>query len=161
MEAVLGISPGTRTVGLAVLHGTLTEYRIRRFPGRWSEQKARKIITAIETLIDTHSITRVSCKVNHPSRRSANLDMLTEGIIKLCKRKGVKVRLYTLKNIYNHTHGRTVESRYINKRMLMEKLVSRYPILGREQLREHSNKHPYHVKIFEAVALADMNKNPL
>lgn len=46
--------------------------------------------------------------------------------------------------------------RNINKSKLAELICQRHPVLRHELEREQDNYNPYHVRMFEAVALATM-----
>ena len=63
-NTILGISPGTRFIGIAILaDGKLVNWQVRSFPGEWSDEKLRVILAAIDTVIVRYRIEQVTVPV--------------------------------------------------------------------------------------------------
>jgi hypothetical protein len=124
---VLAINPGSSYVGVAVFEGSeLKDWRLKVI---------KPNVLAIKRL--------------HPSRRSINLNQLVSRIKQLSKRKGLKIVRYSIKDL--ETFFSPAER--INKKKLAEMLATKYPALWHEFDKERHNKNPYHIRVFEAVAL--------
>lgn len=151
-RVVLGINPGATYVGIAVLYGTdLQEWCIKTIKGQWSSEKADKHIAIISECIERYAPDAIAIKALHPARSSTQLDELVARIAALCKRKRILCRSYTIKAAEECF---AVEGNITNKRQLAEMVAARYPVLFHELYREKSRKNPYHMRMFEAVALA-------
>ncbi len=150
-KRILGIDPGTRYLGLAVLHGSeLMDWRVKTFSGKWRKENAGKIIKIMDDYIELYEINTISLKKCHPSRTSKNLNLLVLRIKALARRKKIKVYQYSIKEI----EKLFVENRKQNKRNLIEAMVYQYPILHNDLDKEKILKNSYYFRMFEAVALA-------
>jgi len=150
---ILGISPGTRYMGVALFWGSeLVDWRVKNMEGRWSKGKMEKAMKLISRSIEQYQPDVLSIKMLHPSRTSPNLNRLVNRIKELSRRKGLKVYQYSIKELegFFHPEGR------INKRQLAEIIASRYTILSHELKREKAHRNPYHIRMFEAVGLCSI-----
>ncbi len=88
----------------------------------------------------------------NPARSSAGLDRLVGKIIALSEKQGITVYRYGIKELeaFFHSEGRS------NKRKMAELIAAEYPVLHGELNLEKRNKNPYHLRMFEAVALGAM-----
>jgi len=87
MTTVLGISPGTRLTGLALLRdGELTDWRVKTFKGPWSESKLRDIVFALKTYIDDTGVSVVALKKPDVFRTSNGLERLISELKAFCQR---------------------------------------------------------------------------
>jgi len=78
---ILGINPGMRYLGLAVLYGQeLLDWRIKVLDGKWSNEKIKKAIKILSDFFYQYEPTVMVIKKLHPSRRSENLLRLTNKI---------------------------------------------------------------------------------
>lgn len=94
---VLGISPGTRSFGYAVLRdGELVNWGLKTYRGKWSKGKQRTILDAVDELIVLHGITGIGAKVNHPSRSSKALESLYRKINQIAKKRNLHISCFTL-----------------------------------------------------------------
>jgi Holliday junction resolvasome RuvABC endonuclease subunit len=147
---IIGINPGTRYLGLAVFQDrSLFDWRIKLLDGKWSKKKIDKVIDIISEYIELHDLNSIALKKLHPSRSSKNLRLLVSRIKALAAKKKIKVYQYSIKELEDFY---LTEERH-NKRTLVEKLVSDYPFLINELEKERAHKNPYHLRMFEAVAL--------
>ena len=147
---ILGINPGARYLGLAVFRGSeLRDWRIKVTKGRWSNEKYRKIMEILSGFVEQYSPDVFAIKRLNPSRSSVGLDRLVRKIIALSEKKGIRVYQYGIKELetFFDSAGRS------NKKKMAEIIVSEYPVLYCELAKERNNRNPYHLRVFEAVAL--------
>ena len=150
---MLGISPGTRTMGLAVLrHGELIEWRIKTYKGVWSKEKLAYILRAIEKMCDYYQVTSVAIKKVDPRRASPQLEVLTEHLIAFAKEKQFSIATYSLPELMEATGRQQRNLHYA----IEESMLERYPIVRKEYQKERNNKRRYYAKMFEAVLCAYM-----
>ena len=148
---IIGINPGTRYLGVAVLYGQeLLDWRIKVLDGKWSKDKIVKAIGIVSELIGQHEPEALAIKKLHLSRRSENLSRLANKIKVLARRKKLKVYQYSIKEIEDFF----IEGEKLNRRNLIEAMVKLYPILHHDLNKERNHKNPYYFRMFEAVALA-------
>ena len=149
----LGISPGTRTMGLAVIRdGELIEWRVKTFKGIWSKEKLKYILRAIEKMCDYYRVTAVAMKKVDPLRSSKQLDVLTNNLIAHAKKKHLRIATYSLPELMKVT-GRKQKNTH---NAIAECVVEIYPGLRREYIKERNMEREYYSKMFEAVLSARM-----
>jgi hypothetical protein len=151
-KALLGISPGTRIVGLAVLYkGELVEWKVKTFKELWSGDKRKAILQTIDRLCGYHSIEVMVIKKIDPLRSSPQLDTLVAAIIRQAERKRIRVQQYSLSDLdYDLRSGKKQ-----TKDELAEKVAERHPEFRKEYLKERNNRREYYMKMFEAIAMAE------
>jgi len=93
----------------------------------------------------------------HLSRSSRNLNSLVGSIKTIAKEKNLKLCLYSLEDIKKELAA----ERRVNKMTIAEMMVVRYPFLIHELEREKKHKHPYFVRMFEAIAAGILAFNRL
>ena len=148
---IIGINPGTRYLGIAILHGSeLLDWRIKVLNGKWSEEKMKKAVGIISEFFDRYEPTHLAIKKLHPSRRSRNLAQLTAKIKEFSRRKGLEVSQYSIKDVEEFF----IEDEKLNKKNLAEVICKEYPALFYEIKKEKNHKNSYYMRLFEAVALA-------
>ena len=147
---ILAINPGTRYVGIAVFHGLeLVEWRVKVIGEKWSKEKQRKILALVRRFDEQYEPNFLAIKQLHRSRSSDNLNCLSRRIKQECRRNGLKVYQFTIKELeaFFLGKGRT------NKNKLAQVLASKYHFLLPEFQKEQENKNPYYFRMFEAVAI--------
>jgi Holliday junction resolvasome RuvABC endonuclease subunit len=150
---IIGINPGTRYLGIAVFQGPeLMDWRIKVLKGKWSKEKMKKAIEIISGFIERYEPGVLAIKKLHPSRRSLNLVQLVAKIKEFSRRKGLKVYQYSIKDVEEFFVGEDK----LNKKNLVEVIVSENPALFHELQKEKAHKNPYYIRVFEAVALASV-----
>lgn len=150
---ILGISPGTRIMGLGVVqNGELMEWQVKSFKGSWSKEKLKLILETIENLCDHFQVTDVALKVVSPLHSSKNLLVLTDRISELAKKNKVRLYKFTMQDIKR----KAGDQRKNSMNDLMESITHKYPVLKREYLKERNNLNPYYLKMFEAIAAAGL-----
>ncbi len=151
-KAVLGISPGTRIIGLAVIsNGELIEWKVKTFKETWSKDKRKAILSTISRMCEYHRIHAIAVKKIDRQWTSPQLDRLVAGIIKQAELQGITAHLYSLSDLdYDYRTG-TKQT----KDDLTEHVASKHPELQSALLRERNNRKEYHTKMFEAVAITE------
>jgi Holliday junction resolvasome RuvABC endonuclease subunit len=147
---ILAINPGSRYLGFAAFRGPeLLDWGVRVVSAatpRGGARVAGRILTeAIERFRpDTLAIKRL-----HSSRSSTTLDRLTDSIKQLSRRRKLTLRQYSIAELKNAL----CSDARANKRQLAAKVTALYPVLGHYFQKEMANRHPYYLRMFEAVAL--------
>jgi len=150
---MLGISPSTRTMGLAVLRrGELIEWRVKTFKGVWSKEKLAYILTAIEKICEYYQVTSVAIKKVDPRRSSPQLEVLTSHLTSFAKEKRFGLAAYSLPELMEATGRQQRNLHYA----IEECMLKKYPIVRKEYQKERNNKRQYYAKMFEAVLCAYM-----
>jgi Holliday junction resolvasome RuvABC endonuclease subunit len=147
----LGLNPGTRYLGLALLEGpVLQDWRIRVVQGKGPKQKLAKAKEIIGLYLRQHQPDVLVLKRLHPSRSSRTLGRLVSEIKIMARRRQMRGVQFSIGEVESLLcpEGRK------NKRRLAEVLASVYAVLHHELNREQENRNPYHVRMFEAVGLA-------
>jgi Holliday junction resolvasome RuvABC endonuclease subunit len=154
----MGINPGTRYLGLAVFQDTdLLDWRVKTFTGKWTIEKAGRILEIISEQIELYDINVMGIKKLHPSRSSSNLKILISKIKAVARRKRIEYESYSIKEIERVFLG----GEKPNKRNLADRVVAEYPVLIHDLNKEKSRKHTYYMRAIEAVALGMMIKNAI
>lgn len=144
----LGISLGTRLTGLALVTGRMLElWQVKNFDEKWSEKKLSHIVKTLERYLEDYLILSVTIKVSEPCRSSFALERLTEALMRLCERKGIKVDTCTTNDLKSFCASR-------NRREMMDYVTQLYPELDHVRGKASRIKKVYYVKIFEAVLSA-------
>jgi len=128
-----------------------TDPKLKSEPKASQRQRVERWVAQTSS-IEQYQPDVLSIKMLHPSRTSPNLNQLVNRIKELSRRKGLKVYQYSIKELedFFYPEGR------INKRQLAEIIASRYTILSHELKREKAHRNPYHIRMFEAVALGSI-----
>lgn len=142
---VLGLSVGTQLMGLAMVQkGSLEDWQVKTFSGKWDWIKLKAISLNIERYINRHGIASVILKVPEPCRSSPAIEQLTKSLVRVCEQKSVQVRLCTINDLKDICEAN-------NKTELMKATLVHYPELTYLLDRAKKDKKIYYVKIFEAV----------
>ncbi|MBX7109625.1 MAG: crossover junction endodeoxyribonuclease RuvC [Chitinophagales bacterium] len=150
-STILGISPGTRIMGLGVIqNGELVEWQVKTFKGSWSKEKLRLIIDNIQSISDHFKVSVIALKVVSPLRTSKNLLNLTKGIMETAEKNKIRLSRFTGQDLKLRAEPAEKHS----SSDLMEFVLDKYPVLKREYLKERNNLNPYYFKMFEAIAAA-------
>ncbi len=126
--------------------------------GRWSKKKLGKALDVIADAIGRYRPDVLAIKRLHPSRTSRGLESFVLQLRRSCLRNRVEIVQYTIKQLeeYFCREGQK------NKKSLAESVAAMYPELYSELNIEYpepkpgedeKHKTPYHIKMFEAVAL--------
>lgn len=149
-STILAINPGTRYIGIAVFNGSdLVDWGVRVIEGQWSSKKLDKALVVVSELVLDYQPDTLALKKTHHSRTSEQLDELCGRIEALAQERRLKISRYSIEDIKAwHVNGMRA-----NKMTLAELVSLKYPALTRALGRERSSVNPYHVRMFEAVAL--------
>lgn len=150
---VLGVSLGTRLIGIAILNGKrLDDWQVKSFRALWSEKKLAAIADMIERYVVDFKITHLAIKVPTPNTDSPAVRQIISAIESIAKENGIEYKHRTMRQLKLALIG-TCES---NKLALTDFILQKYPELETEYLRQKDIKMVYHSKVFEAVAAADV-----
>lgn len=151
-KVILGISPGTRVIGLAVIrNGELIEWKVKTFKEKWSWEKRKQILSTIDQICLYHSASVLVLKKVDPLRSSRQLDKLIAGILSQAERSHIKTMRYSLADLdYDIRTGKKQ-----TKDNVAAQVTDKRPELRKEYLHARNCNKEYHMKMFEAVALAE------
>lgn len=155
---ILAINPGTKYIGIAIFQPPdLVYWGIRVLKGKWSQEKIRNVEIALQNHIDKYHVNLLVLKKLHASRSSRNLNYLVKLIKELAKKKGIELSFYSLSDVKEFLAA----GMKTNKMAIAEIVTKRYPFLIHELEREKKHKHPYFVRMFEAIAAGIVTFNRL
>lgn len=145
---MIGISPGTRATGLALIKdGVLIDYGSKIFTAKWSAKKLAKVLTVLEEYIKRYKATCIAVKISHKSRTSKGLEAITMGVIDMAKRLNIDCWTYNTDQIKQYCNGS------MSKQELFSYILQQYPEVEKGINLTLSSIN-YHQKTFEAIALA-------
>ncbi|HVX51894.1 MAG TPA: hypothetical protein VHB48_17155 [Chitinophagaceae bacterium] len=151
-NAALGLSIGTRKVGSALMtNNHLDCARVWVFPGRWSEPKLQKMMRRLDRKMKKYHITSIAIKVPSPTHHTSGLRQLIAAIKVYCAQNSVYLHICTI-----HELKPSVSKGRSNKKMLIQQLAAKYPRLYLKAQKELMNRNAHHIKMFEAVAAAEL-----
>lgn len=149
MQVRLGISPGSRHIGIAVLYNReLITWRVHTFRGKWSDAKRKTMLATLEKLFAAYAIEAVAVKVPDKLPDSFSFGQVLGVINVLCERKGITARYCTLSDIKRQFSS----NEQVTKASIVSYLVHKYPELTTEYRREQRNQSQYYIRVFEALA---------
>ncbi|MFM2224735.1 MAG: hypothetical protein RJA07_937 [Bacteroidota bacterium] len=149
---VLGISIGTRLAGIAVKRdGELITHQVKVFKGVWNAQKQREILTLFDKVYAYYGVTHITLKTVNPLHTTKSLHVLITTLTVQAEKKNITVKPYSLHAIKKALHLNSKEN-------LMEYVAEEHYELRKEYLKEKNSFHPYYMRMFEAIALTEMEK---
>jgi hypothetical protein len=152
----LGINPGTKYLGYAILHETeLREWGVKSFSGKWSNAKRRKIQKVVSEMISRYRVTDIVIKQLHPSRSSRHLNDLAACLRRDSEGCGLNVYQFSISEL-KAFFSSYCENPVQNKRSLSQAIATKYPSLFNELEKEGRQKNRYHTRMFEAVGLGSL-----
>ena len=148
---ILGINPGSRSLGLAVLkYGVLVDWRVKEFDGTWNKAKLNKLMTTLTRFIRRYKVTVIALKKLHPARSSKALDSLVLSIERYARQNRLTVCQYSIDEMKSHVgNGESV-----NMMQLSEHIARSNNEVLSEFNQQACNKNKYYMTMFEAVALS-------
>ena len=150
MQVTIGISPGSRHIGIAVINNSeLITWRVHTFKGISSSSKQAAITSTLQKLFASYKIKAVTVKIPDVFPESVFFSQVLGIINILCEQKGKKAKYYTLSHIKRHHSS----NEKVTKAALIAFLTNKYPELRREYKKEQQNRTRYYVRVFEAVAV--------
>lgn len=146
-EVVLGISLGTRVIGMAIFYkGDLLEWKIKTFKYHWSVTKQQHILAALDRFCTAYRVSVIKIKKLDPLRSSKQLDNLLCVFIHQSEKRGIRVCIHSLSELDYDARTKT---------QLSEQVSRRHPELMKKYLQARANRSEYYTKMFEAIALAE------
>lgn len=146
---ILGLSIGTKHIGIAVEDGKeLIEWRVRRFRGKWSDDKLRVILRYLGKIITKHQVEAITVKIPETHYHTSAFAALKNGLTALAKKRKVPIYGYTIRDLKSWYRVQ----RNTFKEALMETILDIRPELNHEYLKEKKYRTGYYIRIFEAVA---------
>lgn len=145
---ILGISPGTRTCGFAVVRdGEVKKWSVKSYKEKWSDGKLIGILYSISQLINRHKIQDIALKMPDAVPRSLGYAQLIGALNALFETRGINARYYALSDIAGvHAPGEK-----INRKTLFGRIADRHTELQQLYRKEAKSSKPYYDKVFEAV----------
>ena len=148
---ILGINPGSRSLGLAVLkYGVLADCRVKGFKEKWSTSKLDKLMIALTRFIQKHKITALALKKVHHSRSSKALESVVLSIERYAKRNKLMICRYSIDEIKEHIGN--------EQNLSILQLSGQITPSKNEVLREFNvhfrYRNKYYLTMFEAVVLS-------
>jgi Holliday junction resolvasome RuvABC endonuclease subunit len=147
---ILAINPGSRYVGFAAFRGPeLLDWGVRVISAKTPRGRVRVASQILKEAIERFQPDTLAVKRLHSSRTSTSLDRLTSSIRELSCRRKLKVHQYSITELKDAlcSHAKA------NKRRLAAELAATYPVLSHEFQKETASRHPYYLRMFEAVAV--------
>lgn len=155
---MLALNPGSRYSGIAVFHSSeLVDWRVKSIREKSLRDRMERLKRFLTEIMDRDGINCLAIKRIHPARSSKYLCQLAREIKNWAVKRRLEVREYAIEEIETILSS----SCRSNKRMLMEEVAARHPVLYSELDREKGNRNPYLVRMFEAVALGTKCLNDL
>ena len=147
---ILGISPGTRSMGIAIWKDNhLSEWQIKAFKGAWTAHKLRDILFTCKVILERHAVTHLAIKAPDPFRTLPALDKLFLELQSLARSLKVKVKKYSLQDLKKLCS----DNPKFTKAKLIRAIADQNDVLRNLYNRELKNRNPYYTKMFEAIAL--------
>jgi hypothetical protein len=109
-------------------------------------------------LIELYEPDVMAIKALHPARRSKYLEGMVAILTSVARSHKMKVVQCAIEDLKKES---TVTERVNNKKKLTETMAARFPTLYHDLKRERGHKDPYYVRMFEAVALANLSTHEL
>ena len=154
----MGINPGSRYLGFAVCCGAeLRDWGVKNIQGGNLKAKLSKIQRIMASFIHQYQPETLAIKNLNLSQSSENLNKIAAEIMSLAESHNLVIYQYrgkALKRFFS-------PEKKINKKELSELVAGEHPILFHELEEERRHKHPYRIRMFEAVALATACFNEL
>jgi hypothetical protein len=145
-KMILGISPGTRYVGISLFqNGRLIGWKVKTFKGKTTKKKLQHIRDSVRPIIEGYAVDAVTLKIPDCKRTSKNVRQIISDIEKIVVEK--KLQFFRC-NITALKQMCSVD----NRKNLVEYLMQKYPKELSSVENCGPNRHPYYEKMFEAVA---------
>jgi hypothetical protein len=132
--------------------GELTDSRVRTFYGKWTDKKRGDINNTVRRTVVRYRITDVSVKTPIPAYCSQNMNDLLSDIQLLSVESRIKLTVCTVARLKEHCGGN-------NKLELSREIIRKYPEhqkLAALLAPKKEHRNAYHVKLFEAIACAEI-----
>ncbi|PQJ11955.1 hypothetical protein CJD36_009185 [Flavipsychrobacter stenotrophus] len=153
MQNILGISLGTRLLGIAVVYdGELSNFRVHSFGGSWTEQKRRGISFSLQKVIRKYAAAHIIVKIPPSTHCSQSIYNLLFDLREYAMQHGIPLKVCTIATMKTVYAGK-------NKQVIIQAIASKYPnhaILSKLLHTQRKRGMVYHVKLFEAIACTEL-----
>jgi len=147
---ILAVNPGSRYIGFAAFRGPeLLDWGVRVIAAPTPRGRVRVAGQILTDAIERFGPDTLAVKRLHASRSSLALDLLADSIRELARRRRLKVHEYSITELKDALCAETKA----NRRRLAAAVADTYPVLGPELQKEMAARHPYYLRMFEAVVL--------
>ena len=148
---IIGISPGSRYIGVAVLRGCeLRDWRIKVIRAKTDEERMSNLRSVFSKLLIWYRPNLVAMKSVHKSRGSNALRTVVESVRGITREHVLPLEEYSLETIKQKVGQRVSKS----KRQMSIELATTYPSLQKLLKDLVDSKTYYQIRVFEAVAVA-------
>ncbi len=150
LPKILAFNPGSRYIGFAAFRGPeLLDWGVRVISAKTPRGNVRVAGQIVKESVERFQPDTLAVKRLHSSRSSPSLDRLADSVWELARRRKLTVHQYSITQLkYVLCPGAKG-----NKRRLAAAVVATHPVLSRYFEKEMANRHPYYLRMFEAVAL--------
>lgn len=153
--AVVGVSPTTRAIGIAILKNRkLIYWKKLSFHEKWSKQKLKLMITSLAKEVEKYDTTDIAIKIPDELPMSKAYMQLLGTINIMCEQMMIKPRYYTLSDLKD----RICKER-CTKQQLITRMISHCPDLHSMCSTKNRKPRVYYNQVFEAVATAYCKQN--
>lgn len=150
LPKILAINPGSRYIGFAAFRGPdLLDWGVRVISAKTSRGSVRVAGYILKNAIERFQPDTLAVKRLHSSRTSRSLNHLADSIKKLARRRKLALHQYSITDL----KSALCQDSKGNKRRLAAAVAATYPVLSHEFQKEMTIRHPYYLRMFEAVAL--------
>jgi Holliday junction resolvasome RuvABC endonuclease subunit len=147
---ILAVNPGSRYIGFAAFRGPeLLDWGVRVIRARTPRGRLKVADAILIEAIERFQPDTLAIKRLHQSRSSGSLNGLTNTIKQIAQRRRLRVCQYSIGQL---KQALCPEAKS-NKRRLAEHMAASYPVLTHDLQKELTNRNPYYLRMFEAVAL--------
>ncbi len=147
---ILAVNLGHRYIGLAVLYGAeLREWAVKTLRSLSSDEAIARVEKILSDYVNRYDIQVLALKKLHPARCSSVLPQMVLAAKRFARSKKLALFECSLSELKKTLLPR----QRANKNRIMEAMTDRFPFLFRELERERRHKHPYFVRVFEAIAV--------
>lgn len=148
-HSTIGISIGTRTIGIAVISNNhLVDWQVKSFKGKMNQQKLYMISGALLSLIAQYDCTEAVFKLPDKPQSYINIIVLKKHLVKAFTRRTISLHFYCLSDIKSRIHPPIH-----NKQQLTTWAVAHYKELRFVHFKQKRSKTSYYSKLFEAVSV--------
>ena len=149
-DTILGIDPGTRLVGVAVLRSGIIEHQqVMAFQGSWSLKKLKTIVRVLEKIRVGYGVARIAMKIPDRFPTDKGFNQLI-GSLNVAWKDKLSYYSFSEVKAWHCTEEKP------NTAAVMKAILQKHPALMVEYLKEQENEEPYYYKAFIAVAVARM-----
>lgn len=161
-EIILGISPGTHAMGIALFSNQeLIDWKLRTFKGKWTASKGRHIVKTISLYLEKYQVAHLVLKIPNLHYSSIPALSVIRGIRQAAFHLDIPVYEYRVKELERHLSDEIKTK----KRSIVEPVLKKYPELITDYKRIKRYVDSEFIKVYEAVAAVDLyssrsNSNP-